>query len=242
MQLQPSEQKISKRKLDEILGKARKASIFREVSDAALQDPSLWQRFDCKIPGYVTDPRIGPCLIHGQGVSTKETANRLLIYPVTIQRSSLENTGGIGRDKWYSVPKTVFSTDITAPLDYVIILDALIIGAVLQKSIIDVGKSTFTIYSVQHTPEQRDASQTLTLTLDELQKEIDNGNMDYKRALDIFIQSNPTLTKDIDFMSKHVISPEADQLIIGDCIDTEIVDRWTLAPPFLQRYLRAPVK
>ncbi len=234
-----AQQRISKRKLDEILGKARKASIFREVSDAALQDPTLWRRFDCRLPAYVTDPRIGPCLVHGQGVELKETENRLLIYPVTIGGSSLENAGGIGRDKWYSVPKTVLSTEITVALDYIIILDALILNAVLQTSAINIGKSTFTLYSVQHSQEQHDTSETLTLTLDELQKEIANGNNDDKRALDVFIQSNPSLTKDMDFMSKHVVSPEADQLIIGDSIETEIVDRWTLAPTFLQRYLRS---
>lgn len=234
-----AQQKLSKRKLDEILGKARKASIFREVSDETLQDPTAWRRFDCKLPAYVTDARIGPCLIHGQGVQGKATEGRLLIYPVTIDKSSLENTGGIGRDKWYSVPKTVLSTEITIALDYIIILDALIIGAILQKSIINIGKSTFTMYSVQHSTEQHDSSETLTLTLDELQKEIDRGNNDYKRALDVFVQSNPSLTKNMDFMSKHVISPEADQLIIGDSIETEIVDRWTLAPAFLQRYLRS---
>ena len=231
--------RISKRKLE----RAKQQVFFHEVSDAAVNDPLIWKRFDFQQPAYVTNARIGPCLIHGVGASDSNR-DQYLIYPVSVLTSSLKNTGGIGRDKWYSVPRMVSPFDNDRRYDYVLTLDALIIAVTIVEGDTIVGKSRFTIDKVTHNLEQRDTAEVITMTLDELQTEIiDRQNDDYKRALDVFMQSNPSLTKRIDFMAKHKTSPEADQLIIGELMtDTEIDDRYALVPDFLQKYFRVKEK
>lgn len=226
---------ISRRKLQQLQQSVRATNKFKEVAESTIHAGQNWDFFDYQQPAYVSDPRIGPCLVHAVGIDDTNRG-RLLIYPVTI--GDVQHPG-LGRDKWYSVPRMVVVNDEMQSLAYIYMLDALIKNAAIVEGDANVGKSNLTIYEVVHTKDQPDSARTRIMTLDELQKEIASGNLTYKMALDIFTQSNIPLAKRISFLSTHEVSPDADQFIIGAPIRKERLDKWSLAPHFLQAHLRA---
>lgn len=230
---------LSQKKLALLQGQVRSTTRFRVVPAESIHAGQNWDLFTFPRPGYVSDARIGPCLVHGQGLLPTNN-DRVLIQPITINHaSSPSGTVSLGRDRWYSVPKDTFDEEHTIMLTYIFFLRAIIKDVDIPRGEVNVGKIIVTMYEILHNEGQPDRSRELMLTLDELQKEVANGNVAYKVALDVFAQSNIDLAKRILPNTSHEVSAGADQLIIGAPIRREPLDQWSLAPKFLRAHLRS---
>lgn len=235
---------VSSKVFAQFMGDLGKQDLTREIEESEISTNTKWRMFRVQIPGYCANLRVGPCLIIGAAAPVNnQPSAEYLVRPVT----AYGDAERLKRHKILAVPSRILPRFSGIPLNYVTLLNSIIVDFTPMTS--DIDNSLVKLYEfTPHTDETTfDKGRITEMTLKELNLRIQSGNTDDDTALSILENANPELSSSLMLRAEHIRSCSVDRYTIlpdriGSCLAashtsdsfTISIDEDLLMPPYIR--------